>query len=330
MAYRKTYSRRRNRSYTSRFRKKKTYGRPRVYGRSKPTRFKGLPSKRRYKSVLRTVRMLKPLAEKKLRGNSIQSGLGLYNVAKASVIAVNYGKNAVQNLQITEQLPPQQLWNFDQGDGTNERVGRSLFMRTTNLTHRFAYVPQLRGVLTDPANQAFNGVPMVTRFLIIQPKTVLNGSLQLWDIKKDLFRDHRGNEKGVDSVATEMQLLNWLPNKIKYNFLLDKKFTLGPPATNYEAVVDSGPPVPPATASTPVFATTQTSKYPSFKEFRSKIVINRRVQFNTQGAAAGAMNINQDYIGLAITIPLGVTWLPTPPYNIISYSMLGTTSALDI
>lgn len=294
-----------------------------------PTRFRS-GNKKRMGRTSSIAKKISGLAEKKLIGSVLQAQPSAYNLDAFRTFAMSLGQNLVPGLSALQQLTSQRLWNMTQGDGTNERNGRSLYIQGTSLTHKFEYIPTTITSVEPPSQIAYHG-PILTRFMVLQPRTALHGRLHVWDVTRDLFLDSMGSLFGITNLATDFELSQYLINVKDYVVLVDKKFILSPPTTRFQAFEDEQP--TPSTTSTAVLAASVNDNYPSMKLIKHHIPVNRNVRYNGDGAGDGPDNFNAGYFVVAISAPVGVAGMPVGlapvPPNIL-YSFMGTTSTLDL
>jgi len=245
--------------------------------------------------------------------------------------AMTLGQNSVPGLSLGFQLPPQLLWNMNQGEGANDRNGRSLYIKGTTCTHKFEYAPNRLDI--DSQTLPFQG-PILTRFMVVQPRTALHGRLHQWDVTRDLFLDNFGNQKGISALQTDFELTQWNINVKDYIVLKDMKFCLSP--ANLSQLKSHAVPVSTdPTIDNQVTVIGQPSqRYPSYKLIKHYIPMSRTVRYTgAEGQNPGPDNINTEYCVLAVSAPVGVANMPTgtTPLQVnLRYSFMGTTACLDL
>lgn len=290
---------------------------------SKPTRT--WTSNRTPRRTRRLANSLTGLAEKKLIGGKVLSASTTLNFDRTRSFVMSIGTNLVPGVAAF-QLPQQQLFTIVQGDGVNERNGRSIYIKQTKMIFNFVYKPPAVPTSDLPLALALRA-PLYCRFIIFQPRTVLHGSQATWDITRDLFLDNVGTRVGINSLRTEFELSNWIINKNSYNVLRDQKFILGPPSTRLQADI------PQAAAQVfPVMSSSSTSHYPSAKTIRHTITTNKNCRYTGDGTGVQPQNLNTDYFMICITAPFGAQFLPlgTQIVDNLAYNFIGTTSCIDL
>lgn len=263
---------------------------------------------------------LTPLAENKLIGMTKQYP-NQYTIGDTvGYVALPMGRQVIP----TSLLPqvPLSVFNFPQGDGKNERTGRSLYLRGCQVRSRVEYQPHY-STWNNGANVKLF-VPQFCRYMVVRPK---NNRIYTAEPNpdKDLFIDVAGDERGLTSTFNDFTLTNSKINLRKYAVLLDKKFTLGPSSvTSMDA---SNAPVA-GKNSTRQF----TSKYPSFKNVNFNVPIGRKVRYT--GTSDQPESLNDDYWVLFVNTPIGgaiqsgsdETMIP----GLVGINWLSQTRALDM
>lgn len=291
--------------------------------RSMPARFRG-KSAPRYKKSMTLARALAPLAEQKLIGFQNNYPNKMNSAQEFGYVALPLGRNAVPfpSGNFSSEVAAS-MWNFRQGDAKNERTGRSLFVKGTRVKTRVEYQPHYLSSFTNLKLI----VPQFCRYIVVRPKAVNNYNITP-DPETDLFLDQNGDQKGVGSVSSDFQLTNLGINRTKYAVMLDRRFTLGPPALSTQNTL-------PDSATTTNTATRQfTSKYPCHKNVNFNIPMGRKIRYLPGATASAPSDLMDDYWVFLLNTPIGSSINSGSQENMIAgligVNLIATTSALDL
>lgn len=287
-----------------------------------PARFKG-QSKRGYRKRQSLARALTPLAEQKLVGfqNNYPNKMDL--PGEFGYVALPLGRNSIPFSSAFTSEAAALMWNFPQGDSKNQRTGRSLYLKGTRVTTRVEYQPHYLSTFTNLKLI----VPQFCRYIVVRPKAVNNYNITP-DPETDMFLDQNGDQRGIGDVSSDFQLTNLGINRKKYAVMVDRKFTLGPPALSSANLLNSN-------ENTTNTATRQfTSKYPCFKNVNFNIPIGRKVRYLPGSSATSPSDLMDDYWVFVINCPIGSAIQSGSQENMIAgligVNLLATTSALDL
>ncbi len=205
------------------------------------------------------------------------------------------GPNGQQNFQGLDGF------QWEQGTGPNERIGRYLFLKHTTMQLRL-------NMLTTPSN----GSP--TQFRIIVFKAKRNSALGSagGNPSDDLFLNNSGTSIGINTSSIEesrtFEFMNMLINKRNYSCYMDKKVILQP---SLIAVQGSAPVVPLAT------------NYPPEATFNLSLKHNSKTAFTNFDQP---QDLNYQYCTMVIAAPYGSTSIDANDWRI---SLRGTVSCID-
>ncbi len=192
-------------------------------------------------------------------------------------------------------------FEWPQGTGANERVGRYLYLKRSTINMRFAMNPQSR-----------HG-PVKFRVIVYKEKRNRYNTAANGNPNEDLFIDHQGLTKGFNNVATldarTMNFSTWLVNKRNYQVVKDFKFTLNPETISYQGGTDP--------------RVVNQSMYPSEKNFTLSLGHYAKAEFDTTNTPTDMM---YRYCMTIVSMPCNTSTQPHSDYK--SY-VRGTVSVVD-
>lgn len=220
-----------------------------------------------------------------------------------------YYFNACLGDPATTWLGPNGQGNFEgldgfqwpQGTGSNQRIGRYLFLKHTTMQMRLA-------MLNTPSN------PTPTMFRVIVFKAKRNSALGSagGNPNDDLFLANDGRALGVNNTgSTEsktFEYMNMLINKRNYSVIMDTKTILQP---SLVAVQGSNPVMPLSTS------------YPPEKTYNLTLKHNSKTAF---GQFNQPLDLNYQYCVQVISAPIGQVDVLADDWRI---SFRGTVSCID-
>lgn len=287
--------------------KKRVAFRPRKTIRKKTTKGKVATNTKKINALVKT---MNNVAEQK-----VQSLVNFYlekpkpQVNLPSVGPVYYHNSCLGN-PATTWLGPNGQSNFSaldgfqwaQGTGPSERVGRYLFLKHTTAQLRIDMLPAV-----------LNSSP--TQFRVIVYKAKRNSALGSagGNPNEDLFIDNAGRIFGFNNSSVEesrsFEFMNMLINKRNYSCVMDKKFILQPSVS----AVQGG-----SNVVTPL-----STVYPCEKTLSLRLNHNSKTAFSNFNQP---LDLNYQYCTTVIAAPLGAATIAANDWRI---SMRGTVSCID-
>ncbi len=270
----------------------------------------------------RAVATVSPLAEVKRQGNFLEAPNNILNSGGSSgdamgIIAMGMGTDPIPGLLL--QYPQRQFMKFDQGVGPNERLGRSLFVKS-NTTH--IRLEMLQHYYEEAPSKSKLFAPQYCRVMLVKGKQVQGNSPN--DITKNMFYNTEHNNIGINGANSAYKLQKYTINRSRWNVLCDKKFCLGPS----QMTASSDP-----TASQQLYSWT-TSKYPVYKDLTVRIPVNQQVRYNDDTSGIPS-NYDDAYFLIILNTPIGAAFdgggtAPTMTKAIIGATISASTQALDL
>ncbi len=192
-------------------------------------------------------------------------------------------------------------FEWPQGTGPQERVGRYLYLKRSTVNMRFAMNAQSR-----------HG-PVKFRVIIYKEKRNRYNTAANGNPNDDLFIDHQGLVKGFNNLAPVdgrvMNFSTWLINKRNYQVVKDFKFTLNPETISYQGGTDP--------------RVVNQSFYPAEKNFTLSLGHYAKAEFDTTNTPTDMM---YRYCMTVVSMPTNTSTQPHQDYK--SY-VRGTVSVVD-
>lgn len=283
--------------------------------RTKPSRlYSGKSTYNRTRRITNTV--MKSISEAKYQGHRSDC---LETVAKPagtirplSYIFLNTGVDTTANLP---EFKPLNLFEFPNGTGNTERVGKYMYIKKTHLKINVMALPEK----ADPDNKdSLLNTPLECRMVIVKANRKNDKIFTSPDPGNSLFLDTQNGSFGYDETGGSINLLQSQPiNKRQWIKYRDFKFKMSPPAIQLDSEQN--------------IEAYQTGKqYPVKREFKFDLPIYKKTHFSDSSNTPDDVD-TQWLIILQVSYAnhcLSSGSLAPRPRN-IRMDVLGTTTALD-
>ena len=276
--------------------------------RTLPSRFRTKTTYRRTKRVVNTV--LKAVSENKFQGYSPEQCIGPTpkpgGGAAANISYHFFNAGGDISGQLAEYTNPMNLYEFKPGTGSDQRIGKTMYIRKSHVKFEIQMTPQTT-----------TGFPYsAVRFRLMIVKRNMQAQKfenEYADPGSTLFLDTQNGQFGYDSTSTNSFMHMCQPiNKRQWLVYKDKTFTLSSPISQDQT--------PAINAST--------MKYPSRKLFNITLPIMKKVTF-AEGPLNVPKNVDTQWLIILQGIIEGTCGYGGEAPRNYAVNVLGTTSALD-
>lgn len=214
---------------------------------------------------------------------------------------------------LPEFTNPMNLFQFNQGDASDQRIGRYMYIRKSTVKFEVQ--------MSETAGPVEGSVPVPPinefRLMVVKARRSNNRFGVFPNPGKDLFLDTQNGDFGYLSTTTATFMHHNQPiNKREWIVYKDTKFKLSCPS-----VVKVEDP----STTTPVPINQTNNRYPSKKMFRLKFPVFKKTFFNDAGVPG---DLDTQWMVILMASPSNYCQSGTAPKNYF-VNALGTTSALD-
>lgn len=223
--------------------------------------------------------------------------LYFYNACLGNPPSTWEGPNGQQSFQGLDGF------QWKQGTGPNERIGRYLYLKHTNMNLRL-------NMLATPQKSG----PTQFRVIVFKSKRLTGETSEIiGNPNSDLFIDNQGNSIGINVSSIEesrsFEFMNMLINKRNYTCVMDKKVVLQPSLIS----VQGGSNV----------VSTLSTNYPPEVNFSMKLKHESKTAFTNFDQP---LDLNYQYCVQVISAPYGSATGVADDWRI---SLRGTVSCID-